>query len=107
MSYLKNTLNKNITPQNQPIPGTKQVQNSAGGYSFPVDNWTRLERFLVLGSEGGSYYATQQKLTAENAKAVQARPFSSLCRGLKSRLRKKSPPPGTTDFSRRRPTWYL
>ena len=72
MSYLKNALNKNITPQNQPIPGSKQVQNSAGGYSFPVDNWTRLERFLVLGSEGGSYYATQQTLTAENAKAVQA-----------------------------------
>jgi 60 kDa SS-A/Ro ribonucleoprotein len=72
MSYLKNTLNKNVTPQSQPIPGTAQVKNSAGGYSFPVDNWTRLERFLVLGSEGGSYYATQQKLTADNAKAVQA-----------------------------------
>ena len=72
MSYLKNTINKNVTPQSQPIPGTSQVLNSAGGYSFPVDNWTRLERFLILGSEGGSYYATQQKLTAENAKAVQA-----------------------------------
>jgi 60 kDa SS-A/Ro ribonucleoprotein len=72
MSYLKNILNKKITPQSQPIPGTTQIKNSAGGYSFPVDCWTQLERFVVLGSEGGSYYASERKLTAENAKAVQA-----------------------------------
>lgn len=71
MSYLKNILNKNATPQSQPIPGTKQVLNSAGGYSFPVDCWTQLERFLILGSEGGSYYASEQKLTIDNARAVQ------------------------------------
>jgi 60 kDa SS-A/Ro ribonucleoprotein len=46
------------------------VPNSAGGYAFAVDDWTRLERFLVLGSEGGSYYATERALTLENAKAV-------------------------------------
>ena len=40
------------TPQSQPIAGT--VANSAGGYAFPVDDWTRFDRFLVLGSEGGS-----------------------------------------------------
>lgn len=69
--YLKNALNKKVTPQSQPIPGKGQVANSAGGYSFPVDTWMRLERFLILGSEGGSYYATEQKLTQENAKAVR------------------------------------
>ena len=72
MSYLKTILNRKATPQNQPIPGSAQTQNSAGGYSFLVSDWTRLERFLILGSEGGSYYATEQKLTLENAKAVQA-----------------------------------
>ena len=41
------------TPQSEPIPGTAQVPNSAGGYAFAVDDWTRLERFLILGSEGG------------------------------------------------------
>ncbi len=56
------------TPQSEPIPGT--VANSGGGYSFPVDDWTRLDRFLVLGSEGGSYYASERKLTKENAEAV-------------------------------------
>ena len=50
------------------MPGT--VPNSAGGHAFPVDDWARLERFLVLGSEGGSYYAGEAQLTRDNAQAV-------------------------------------
>src|SRR5262249_25630586 len=42
-----------------------------GGYAWPVDDWVRLERFLVLGSEGGSYYATERALTRANAEAVE------------------------------------
>ncbi len=57
------------TPQTRPIPGT--VRNDAGGHAFAVDDWTRLARFLVLGSEGGSYYASPRSLTVENAAAVQ------------------------------------
>jgi 60 kDa SS-A/Ro ribonucleoprotein len=56
------------TPQSEPIPGT--VANTAGGHAFPVDDWVRLDRFLVLGSEGGSYYAGERKLTRENAEAT-------------------------------------
>jgi len=56
------------TPQSQPIANT--APNAAGGYAFAVDDWTRLDRFLVLGSEGGSYYAGERTLTAENAQAV-------------------------------------
>src|ERR1700732_1746231 len=56
------------TPQSQPIAGT--VANSGGGYVFPVGDWVRLERFLILGSEGGSYYAGERQLTRENAEAV-------------------------------------
>jgi 60 kDa SS-A/Ro ribonucleoprotein len=48
-----------------------QIENSAGGFSFKVDDWTRLDRFLILGSEGNSYYATARDLTRENAQAVQ------------------------------------
>ena len=29
-------------PQSEPIPGSGQVQNEAGGYSFAVDDWVRL-----------------------------------------------------------------
>jgi 60 kDa SS-A/Ro ribonucleoprotein len=35
-----------------------------------VDEWTRLDRFLMLGSEGGSYYVSERALTVDNAQAV-------------------------------------
>lgn len=60
------------TSQAQRIPGTKQVANSAGGFTWQVDDWVRLDRFLILGSEGGTYYITERALTIENASAVTA-----------------------------------
>jgi 60 kDa SS-A/Ro ribonucleoprotein len=71
MRYLKNALSRKATPQSQPIPGSAQVTNLAGGYSFALGDWERLERFLILGSEGGSYYASEKALTLQNAKIVQ------------------------------------
>jgi 60 kDa SS-A/Ro ribonucleoprotein len=70
MSYLKQHGTRRV-PQWAPIPGAEQVENSAGGYAWAVDDWTRLHRFLVLGSEGGSYYASEWELTRENAEAVE------------------------------------
>jgi 60 kDa SS-A/Ro ribonucleoprotein len=70
MSYLKRHRTRR-PPQSVPIAGSGQLLNSAGGYVWAVDDWTRLRRFLVLGSEGGSYYVSEQKLTRSNAKAVQ------------------------------------
>lgn len=58
------------TPQDQPIPGSPQAPNSAGGFAWAVDDWQRLDRFLFLGSEGGSYYARSATLARENAEAV-------------------------------------
>src|SRR5580765_9089149 len=58
------------TAQSAPIPGTSQVRNDNAGYVWAVDDWARLDRFLILGSEGGSYYASERKLTRENAQAV-------------------------------------
>ncbi len=49
-----------------------QVKNNAGGYVFALDKWKTLERFLVLGNEGGTYYAREQKMTVENAQCVLA-----------------------------------
>jgi 60 kDa SS-A/Ro ribonucleoprotein len=68
--YGKHVGNK-VTPQSEPIPGSKQVKNSAGGFSFQVDDWSRLDRFLILGAEGGSYYASEKKLVKENAGVVE------------------------------------
>lgn len=70
MRNLTGHVNTKTTPQNQPIPGTTQVENSAGGFTWEVDKWTRLNRFLVLGSEGGTYYASEKTLTVENAKVL-------------------------------------
>lgn len=58
------------TPQTEAIPGKAMVANSEGGYVFAVDDWTRLDRFLILGSEGGSFYVGEKTLTKENAQAV-------------------------------------
>ena len=68
MSYLKRHGTRRV-PQWVPLPG--QAPNSAGGFAWAVDAWTRLRRFLILGSEGGSYYASEWTLTRENAQAVE------------------------------------
>lgn len=57
------------TPQSQPLT-KNQGRNSAGGFVWTVDKWTRLDRFLVLGTEGGSYYIKEQALTIQNARTV-------------------------------------
>lgn len=57
--------------QSEPL-NERQVINSAGGYVFEVSNWTKLDRFLILGTEGGTYYVNEQKLTEQNVKHVKA-----------------------------------
>ncbi len=71
MKYLENYLNKQATPQSEAIPDSAQAPNSAGGYSWAVDDWKRLDRFLILGSEGGTYYIAERPLTREDAQAVE------------------------------------
>ncbi|HEV7955767.1 MAG TPA: TROVE domain-containing protein, partial [Marisediminicola sp.] len=68
MTYLSKHGTRRV-PQWLPLPG--QAPNSDGGHAWAVDVWTRLRRFLILGSEGGSYYASEWELTRENAKAVE------------------------------------
>ena len=38
-----------------PCHRARRGDGSAGGYAWAVDRWTRLDRFLVLGSEGGTF----------------------------------------------------
>lgn len=59
------------TPQTQKLPGRPEmVKNRAGGYVFKLGDWQRLDRFLILGSEGGTYYAGEREMTIENANCV-------------------------------------
>lgn len=62
--------NRRITPQSLPIPGSTQEPNSAGGYAWQVDDWTRLDRFLILGAEGGTYYIGELDLVKQNPGAL-------------------------------------
>jgi len=69
INYAK-LFNRRVTPQSQAIPGSTQVPNSASGYSWQVDDWTRFDRFLILGAEGGTYYITERDLVKQNHDAL-------------------------------------
>src|SRR5881628_1132829 len=69
INYAK-MFNRSATPQSQPIPGSSQVRNSGSGYSWEVDDWTRLDRFLLLGAEGGTYYIAERELVQHNHDAL-------------------------------------
>ncbi|EDM80164.1 ribonucleoprotein Ro/SS-A-related protein [Plesiocystis pacifica SIR-1] len=57
------------TPQSEPA-SPKQARNHAGGYSFTLNDRDRLERFLILGSEGGTYYVGERALSLANAECL-------------------------------------
>ena len=60
-----------ISPPAQTEPlDARQVPNNAGGYAYQIDPWKQLTRFLVLGSEGGTYYVSERKLTKQNATVI-------------------------------------
>lgn len=46
-------------------------RNTAGGETFLITPEQQLERFLILGTEGGTYYATESAITQENIKNVR------------------------------------
>lgn len=68
IDYLKEAV---APPTQREKADPRQVMNNAGGYTFVVDDWARLRRFLVLGAEGGTYYASEKKLARENAACVE------------------------------------
>lgn len=57
-------------PVQTPIPDKGQVLNSTGGYVWEVNDWDRLTRFLVLGTEGGTYYTSAPDLLKGNHSAI-------------------------------------
>lgn len=59
----------NSTPQREKARAD-QVKNNAGGFVFALDKWARLDRFLILGTEGGTYYANERKHTLQAVSAV-------------------------------------
>jgi len=63
---------KTLTPETVRTPGrTDEVKNNAGGFVFGVSDKSRLERFLILGTDGGTYYVGQKKLTEQNTEFLR------------------------------------
>lgn len=62
--------NPTKTPQNKKAR-PEQVKNYAGGFVFQLSPLKQLERFLILGSDSNTYYASAQKMTRENAAVVE------------------------------------
>ena len=56
--------------QREAIIGRTQVKNRAGGYVFKLDPFATLDRFLILGCEGGTYYASERELAREAATLI-------------------------------------
>jgi 60 kDa SS-A/Ro ribonucleoprotein len=57
-------------PQTERL-NARQSANNGGGFSFVLDVWARLDRFLILGSDAATYYESARKLTRENAAVVE------------------------------------
>jgi 60 kDa SS-A/Ro ribonucleoprotein len=70
VKYLARELVRPV-PQGEPLD-ERQVKNSAGGYVYSVGDWGRLQRFLVIGAEGGTYYASQRKLVKQNLDGLRS-----------------------------------
>lgn len=67
--YTKFATNQNptkaVTPITQPMPGreAEMSQSASGGFAFTLRHWGILDRFLMIGSEGGAYNASEKDLT--------------------------------------------
>lgn len=55
--------------QREPLDD-RQVRNNAGGFVYAIDDISRLERFLILGSDSPTYYESARELTRDNAAVV-------------------------------------
>jgi 60 kDa SS-A/Ro ribonucleoprotein len=67
--YAKHARAQKETPQTEKA-AKGQKKNSAGGFSFALDKWGQLDRFLVLGAEGPTFYASEKKVVKKNLKAL-------------------------------------
>lgn len=63
------TLGVRETPQSERADSRQQL-NAAGGYAFVLDDVARLRRFLMLGVDGGTYYAQARDLARDNVDVI-------------------------------------
>lgn len=56
----------------KPMSARQKKNYDGGGYAFEPNAWTQFKKWLILGSDSPTYYATPQKLTVDNAKYALA-----------------------------------
>lgn len=70
MSAIRRTVNAKATAPQTVQSRPDQVRNNAGGYVYQVSDKDRLERFLILGTDGGTFHVGERDLTQENLSFV-------------------------------------
>jgi 60 kDa SS-A/Ro ribonucleoprotein len=70
MKHLLKALNPNLTPQTSSLRAD-QTRNNAGGFVWKVSDEGRFLRFLILGTEGATYYASEAKQTKLESEFVK------------------------------------
>lgn len=56
-----------VPSQSRPIPGREKdmIPNAAGGYCFKDDEKTQLDKYLIFGTDGGTYYLDENEFTID------------------------------------------
>jgi len=60
----------NNAPVSEPISEKQRPNLDGGSMSWKTDKWAQMRRFLILGSDKNTYYATARKLTGINTTAL-------------------------------------
>lgn len=72
---MSNALNNYASTRKTPpvtVPAdNRQVKNNDGGFVYEVADRQRLERFLILGTDGGTYYVNEPEITAQNVSFLE------------------------------------
>jgi 60 kDa SS-A/Ro ribonucleoprotein len=72
MSWLRTLIHGRSVGTNQTLPlaGEPQVRNSARGYVYAIAPLDRIDRFLILGSEGGTYYGRNARSRSKTSRIL-------------------------------------
>ena len=66
-------LTRLVTPQAERNPGTRLLVRTPNAAVWPANEWERFDRFLIYGTERGTYFIRKRKLSVEQATNARAR----------------------------------
>lgn len=70
--HYQTRLTRLVTPQAERNPGTRLLARAADLPMWPANEWERFDRFLIYGSERGTYYMRKRTLSVEHAANARA-----------------------------------